>query len=205
MHLRPATSDTRVLDNTFWGRYHLPPQELGVPSVVVDLGSNIGLTMAHFAHLFSDARIAGVELDGENVALCRRNIAPWSDRCTVIQAAIWSDDGEVAYHRRAGDGWAYRVGVEERGEPVIATARTLDSVLESVFPNETIDFLKVDIEGAEQHLLGAGGAWTERVRVLKVETHAPYSVDACLRDLSRLGFSACPDDAHRGAVVAHRP
>ena len=160
--------------------------------------------MSHFAQLFGHARIAGVELDSGNAELCRRNIAAWSDRCTVVQAAIWSHDGEVAYHRKPDEAWAYRIGVEDEGEPVTVEARTLDTVLESVLPNETIDFLKVDIEGAEQNLLTAGGNWVERVRLLKVETHEPYSVAACLRDLGRIGFSARPDDAHWAAVVAHR-
>ena len=130
VRVRPATSDVRVIDDTFWGRYHLPPPELGVPEVVVDLGSNIGLTMSHFAYLFPDAHIAGVELDSRNAALCRRNIAAWSDRCTVLQAAIWSADGEVAYHRKPDEAWAYRVGVEDEGESVTVEARTLDTVLE---------------------------------------------------------------------------
>ena len=202
--LRPATSDTRVVDDTFWGRYHVPPADLETPRTVLDLGSNIGLTMADFAYLFPDARIAGVELDAENVAIARRNVAPWSDRCAVIHAAIWSEDCEVTYDRRPGEAWGYHVGIDDPSDPVIVTARTLDSVLDSVFPDETIDYLKVDIEGAERQLLAVGGAWTERVRTLKIETHAPYSVERCLADLNRLGFSARPDDAHWGAVVARR-
>jgi FkbM family methyltransferase len=204
VRLRPGTSDVRLIDNTFWGRYHLPPPELGVPGVIVDLGSNIGLTMSHFAHLFPSARIAGVELDSENAGLCRRNVAPWSDRCTVVHAAVWSDGGEVAYDREPDEAWAYHIGGQGDGEQVTVEAKTLDAVLESVAPDETVDFLKVDIEGAEQNLLEAGGEWTERVRMLKVETHEPYSVGACLQDLSRIGFSARPDDAHWGAVVARR-
>ena len=34
--------------------------------------------------------------------------------------------------------------------------------------------------------------WVERVRVMKVETHEPYSQEACLHDLGRIGFSARP-------------
>ena len=204
VRVRPATSDVRVIDETFWRRYHLPPPELGVPEVIVDLGSNIGLTMSHFAYLFPDARVAGIELDARNAAICRRNIATWSDRCTVLQAAIWSADGRIAYSREPNEAWAYRVGVEDEGESVMVEAKTLDNVLESVLPKETIDFLKVDIEGAEQQLLETGGEWVERVRVMKVETHEPYSQEACLHDLGRIGFSARPDDARPGAVIACR-
>jgi len=204
VQLRPATSDTRVVDDTFWGRYHLPPLDLGPPGTIVDLGSNIGLTMVDFAHLFPAARIAGVELDAENVAIARRNVAPWSDRCTVIHGAIWSDNREVAYERDSGEAWGYRVDREGDGEPVVVRAWTLDSVLDRAFPNEEIDFVKVDIEGAEQLLLAAGGRWVERVRALKVETHPPYSVHACVEDLTRLGYDAEPDDAHWAAVVGRR-
>ena len=206
VRLRPATSDIRVVDDTFWGRYHLPPpEELGPPRVVVDLGSTIGLTMSHFAHLFPEARIVGVELDHENATICRHNIGAWGDRCTILEGAIWSEDTQLEYSRLPGEGWAYRIGSDELGESVTTESMTLDSVLDSVVEGEIVDFLKVDIEGAEQNLFEAGGAWTERVRILKVETHAPYSVAACLEDLGRIGFSAHPDDAHWGAVVAYGP
>ena len=201
VRLRPGTSDTRVVDDTFWGRYHLPPPSLASPGTVVDLGSNIGLTMVDFAYLFPGARVVGVELDAENVAMSRQNLARWSDRCMVLHGAIWSSDGQVAYERETGEAWAYRVGRDDDGERVVVRARTLDSVLDAAFPNEQVDFLKVDIEGAEQELFAAGGRWPERVRALKVETHPPYSVRACLADLKRLGYDAEPDDAHWAAVV----
>jgi hypothetical protein len=47
--LRPGTSDVRVLDDTFAGRFHLPPPDVEAPELVVDLGANIGTTMAHFS------------------------------------------------------------------------------------------------------------------------------------------------------------
>ena len=78
------------------------------------------------------------------------------------------------------------MGVEDEGESVMVEA----AELESVPPKETIDFLKVDIEGAEQQLLDRRRV--ERVRVMKVETHEPYSQEACLHDLGRIGFSARP-------------
>jgi FkbM family methyltransferase len=203
VRLRPARSDVRVLDDTIWGRYHLPPPEHGAPSVIVDLGANIGLTMVHFAFLFPDARIVGVELDGENAMLARRNVAPWSDRCTVVEAAIWSSDGELTYGRESDD-WGYRVGGADENERTPVKAVALDTLLDSVAPNQTVDYLKVDIEGAERELFKGGGTWTERVRLLKVETHEPYSVDECIDDLSRLGFSAFADGGHWAAVVARR-
>ena len=118
----------------------------------MDLGSNIGLTMSHFAYLFPDARVVGVELDARNAAICRRNIATWSDRCTVCRPRSGLPTAGSRYSREPNEAWAYRVGVEDEGESVMVEAKTLD-MLESSPPKETIDFLKVDIEGAEQQLL----------------------------------------------------
>jgi hypothetical protein len=80
---------------------------------------------------------------------------------------------------------------------------TLDALLDSLAPNQTVDYLKVDIEGGERELFRAGGSWSERTRVLKVEVHEPYSVSECIADLSRLGFSATPDEGHWATVVAY--
>jgi FkbM family methyltransferase len=88
---------------TFWGTFtrndHLPSPEVHAPRIIWDLGANIGLTVAHLAFRFPHARVLGVELDEENVALARRNVAPWADRCGVIHAAVWPSDGEVQYRR----------------------------------------------------------------------------------------------------------
>jgi hypothetical protein len=55
------------------------------------------------------ARVIGVELDRDSAALARSNVGPWSDRTTVVEAAIWSEDGTVTYRRRSRDAWAHHV------------------------------------------------------------------------------------------------
>jgi hypothetical protein len=89
-----------VLASTFFDRYHRPPPDLGPLTTILDLGSNIGLTLADFACLHPRARMLGLELDEGNVRLCRVNIAPYSGRCEVIWGAVWNREGEVGY---AGD------------------------------------------------------------------------------------------------------
>jgi FkbM family methyltransferase len=202
IRLRPWTSDLRVFDDTFWGRFHLPPPELHAPELIVDLGSNIGLTMVDFCFLFPQARVIGVELDQDSAALARQNVEPWSDRITIVEAAIWSEDGTVSYGRRPDDAWAHRVGSAARGQEASVRAMKLDALLDSLAPDQTIDYLKVDIEGGERELFRAGGRWSERVRVLKVEVHEPYTVTECIADLSRLGLSASPEEGHWATVVA---
>ena len=62
---------------------------------IVELGCNIGGTLACTAADHPRAQLLGVEPDADNAALARRNVEPWADRCRVIEAAIWDTDGEV--------------------------------------------------------------------------------------------------------------
>jgi FkbM family methyltransferase len=197
--VRPRTSDLSIVWTTFARRYHLPPPEIGAPRTIWDLGANIGLTMAHFACLFPRARVLGIELDERNVALASRNVAPWEDRCEVIHAAVWPTDGEVRYL-----GWGgtsnYQVVEGPAGTPV--RALSLTTLLRE--RRESVDYLKVDIEGAERPLLQNGSEWAPNVRCIKVELHGGYTVEDCEADLRTLGYRTLPDLDHVTSVVGIR-
>jgi FkbM family methyltransferase len=204
--VRPGTSDLGTVRGTFARHYHLPPPELGAPGTIWDLGANIGLTMAHFARLYPRARVLGVELDEDNVALARRNVAAWADRCRVIHAAVWASDGEVHYRGWPGGTSNYQVTGpaeepgREGGKPVRAVSLA-ELMREHGGP---VDYVKVDIEGAERELLRDGAGWAESVRCIKVELHGDYAPQECVADLRRLGFEAWQDPRHWACVVGLR-
>jgi FkbM family methyltransferase len=168
--------------------YHVPPFELDAPRVVWDLGSNIGLTVAHYACLYPTARVIGVEPDAENAKLAVGNIQPWRERCTILECAVWDEDAEVAFQRRRGEEFAGRVldGETPSSDDGNVRARSLMALLER---EPTVDLLKMDIEGAEQKVLRRNTEWAAKVRHVIVEVHEPYTVDECMDDLERLGFS----------------
>src|SRR5688500_16798992 len=62
--IRTRGTDARVVFNSFIHQFHLPPTGLFTSDDLffLDLGANIGTTMAHMACLFPRARILGVEL-----------------------------------------------------------------------------------------------------------------------------------------------
>lgn len=144
--VRPGTSDVLVLLETLSGRYHLPPPGIE-PGVILDLGSNIGATMAHFAHLYEDARVCGVELDAENAELCALNVARWGERCQVLHAAVAGSDGTGSYERTGG-ALGYKLGAGAERVRTMA----IDSIFEH-FGLDEVDYLKMDIEGAEREVL----------------------------------------------------
>ena len=223
--IRPGTTDGRVIYNAFFGQYHLPPQEVRQrlirrPSLILDLGCNIGCTLAHFLHLFSAAQVIGVELDAQNAALCRANVARYGSRCRVITGAVWIEDGWVEYTRWVGreeglaigrflgenreSGKAGAAGETSEDRAVVVTQAISVNTLISNLPSDSlVDYIKMDVEGAEKSLLRSNTEWTKRVACLKVELHG-YPPSDCMSDLERLGFTAWRDDWHPHCVVGMR-
>lgn len=207
VQLRPGTSDAQMLLETFRDRVHEPPREALRRGIrhIVDLGANLGITAAHNARMFPDARIVAVELDPENAALCRRHVEPWSDRVTVLQAAVWTDDGEVRYVHELGNEYGFYVGDNSSGTHT-AQALSINSIFAHLPAETRVDWLKMDIEGVEAKLLsGAAAAWTERVDAIGLQVHDPYSLDDCAHDLEQLGFAPRVDERRGHFIVGVRP
>ncbi|MGD9827252.1 MAG: FkbM family methyltransferase [Hyphomicrobiaceae bacterium] len=196
---RPPSTDIPVIFDTFVGLYHVPLHALRERPVIVDLGSNIGCTLVHYARLHAGARLYGVELDGANVTLARENLALNAVSAEVLHAAIWPHDGEVRYGGQ--ESWGLQVA--EDGHTGV-TAISMPSLLER-FAIETIDFLKVDIEGGERELFAGDLAWLDRTLSLHVEVHYDASYLQSLQEqLTAHGFAAAPDPRHWSALTATR-
>jgi FkbM family methyltransferase len=202
--IRPSTSDIDTVWGAFARRYHLPPAEVGEPRLILDLGANIGLTMADFAVRYPRARVVGVELDDVNADLARRNVGSWADRCAVVNAAVWPVDGEAWYFPWAGGTATYRaVGGAPEGATRVP-AISLASLVREHARDRPVDYMKVDVEGGERELLQDGSGWASHVRAIKVELHESYPRDACEADLKRLGFETRVDPQHRACVEGLR-
>lgn len=204
---RRSYADLGVLYDTFCGAYHLPPPELHPVRTILDLGSNIGLTMAHLAVLYPQARILGVELDRENWEMACWNVACFGERCRVIHAAVWWEPGEVLY----GGQWesGYRVVSGEWGQPKGKVRSVTVDELIDLLGVPVVDYVKMDIEGAETELLPRRQAWLQRVRCLKVELHPhkalkPYTLEQAAEDLRASGFRVHRDLGHPRCLVAMR-
>jgi FkbM family methyltransferase len=155
--------------------------------------------MAHFLYLYPEAHVLGVELDGDNVALARQNVAEWEDRCQLIHAAVWPTDGEVHYR-----GWGSGTSNFQvtGGEGASVPAVSLNTLMAT--SERPVDYLKIDIEGAERPVLREHTDWAANVRSLKVELHGDYSVAECEADLRALGFTTRVDPHYAACVIGVR-
>ncbi len=203
VELREGTSDRQVWADTFTGLYHLPLYEIA-PATVLDLGANIGLTAAHYAALWPDARIVAVEMDAESAELARVN-AP---TVTVLAHAVSATGGEGSYDP-ALRAEAFQFSPGSTGTSV--WSRTLEQIISDSFASGCVDFCKMDVEG-EEWAIFAHPAWSELVCSLLVELHPAAGrpddsealVTEALETLTGLGFNAVRYDRHPRAVWATR-
>jgi FkbM family methyltransferase len=136
------------------------------PRTIVDAGANIGMASILFALKYPEARIVAIEPESSNFARLVRNVAPYKT-ITPIQAALWQKDGEVTLGAStAHPKGAFQI-VDEGRQRVRAI--TMDTLMREA-GMDSIDLLKVDIEGAEIEVFESC-AWIKKVQVIAIELH----------------------------------
>jgi len=112
--------------------------------------------------------VLAVEPHPGNAAILRRNVRALPE-VEVIEAAIWPHSGALALEDPGKGFWGFRVH-EPGATDGTVRAVTIPQLL-SHAGAETIDLLKVDIEGSELELFSGDVEWLERVDVLAIELH----------------------------------
>jgi FkbM family methyltransferase len=142
--------------------------------LIIDCGANIGASAFYFLHAHPGASLIAVEPDPANAEMCRKNLAPFFDRATVVQAAVWKEECRVNVVKglyRDGRDWSIQVHPALSGESGSVPAVTIGQLLESSC-RETIDILKIDIEAAEGRLFESNFEdWLSRTRNIAIELH----------------------------------
>jgi FkbM family methyltransferase len=132
----------------------------------VDAGAHIGMASILFALEYPTARIIAIEPEPSNFAALVRNTASYKT-ITPIQAALWREDGQVTLGAsNAHPKGAFQI-VENGTQRVRAI--TMDTLMHETGIH-SIDFLKVDIEGAEVEVFESC-PWIRNVRVIAIELH----------------------------------
>jgi len=201
---RTGTADVTTLWETFYFKFHLPNRPLNRPACIVDLGANVGYTAAHFARLYPSARAIAVEMDRDNHHLCAQNTLGLLSSSDVLEAAVWNENGTLNYSD--ADSNAYSLCSSQlTNEPKrSATAKTLDTIFDERGVDR-VDYLKMDIEGAEAAVLGNEMRWAERVKQISVEIHPPATFENCASALASSGFRCEKSNRRSSALMAWRP
>ena len=197
---RPNTTDAQVLCDTFYRKYHLPPITLSDNSIIVDLGANVGYTMVHFVYLYPMSKIYGVEIDEGNFFIAKKNLQPLKKRAKIIHATVWHENGKVVYGDKQE--WGFRI-LNENDKAEIkydAEAKTVDSIFDE-FNLTRVDYLQMDVEGAEGKILQNPEKWITKVKSIKIEYHYQNTYEGCSNLLKKHGFECKKDSNHPACII----
>jgi FkbM family methyltransferase len=157
--------------------------------LIVDCGANIGIATLYFKTLYPRSIVEAFEPDPSAFAVLKENIA-----CNALegvrlhQCALWDSEGEVDFYvdklsegRLSMSVFSGRIGEHETR--ITVRARPLAAFL----GDRTVDFLKIDVEGSEERLLGnlVDEGKLKNVRQMAIEYH-PFHLDRDRPHLSRL-------------------
>jgi FkbM family methyltransferase len=165
---------------------------------VIDCGANVG-TFCRQAIRAGARRVIAFEPDCENVACLRENMADAvvAGRVTVVEKGVWSKPDRLWLSSKStAHPGSSTVCAEPDDEGYYIDLTTIDSVVEEL-RLEKVDFLKMDIEGAEVEALKGARRTIERFRpVIALGTeHTADIYENNLRVLAVIS-EICPDYRH---------
>jgi FkbM family methyltransferase len=171
-----GSSDMKVFDQIFIYREYACLLDLKDPSLVLDLGANVGFSSAYFLSVFPTARVVAVEPDERNIAMCRDNLSSYGDRTLVLHGAVWSKTAKLRVLKGVfADGLEWATQVEESlqtdEDSAWAQAWDVGTIIEMA-GGGTVDLLKIDIERSELSVFtSAARTWLHKVRNICIELH----------------------------------
>ncbi len=149
--------------------YDYPSAKVIPGDIVIDCGAHIG-GFTRTALRAGARTVIAVEPEIANIRAFRRNFAEElkSGKVVLIEKGVWDKNGSLSLHlSQTGDSHSVNIpqngGKEEKIEVI-----TIDSIIQQLkLPR--VDFIKMDIEGAEQNALkGAGhvlAKWRPRLAI----------------------------------------
>jgi FkbM family methyltransferase len=136
-----------------WLAYRNPAQSVRPGDIVIDCGAHVG-TFVNQALLLGAARVIAIDPDPTQVECLRRNFAAEIDqgRVTVVPKGVWSSEGTMTLNVGA-DHSGVSTFIGEAGEKTLEVPVLRIDLLVEELGLERVDFIKLDIEGAEREAL----------------------------------------------------
>src|SRR5262245_40131048 len=164
------------------GEYDVDFSPLGRVRTLLDLGANIGLASLYLDERLRPERVAAVEPSKAHFRLLEENFSRNLSHGVALNAAVVGEAGSYDLDEDHHPGGFQVVP----GEGTI-DALTLPEVLDR-FELDTVDLMKIDIEGSEAGVFDRADSWAGRVGAILGEVHPPLTVERAHEQLADFGF-----------------
>jgi FkbM family methyltransferase len=166
--------------------------------LILDCGSNIGMSLLYYKQEYPSARVIAFEPEPVIFRYLQENIGTnqLAD-VRLVQAAVAGREGNLAFH---SDGKYASYLVQDRSTPLPPgwTECRVPCVRLRSYLNEPVDFLKLNIEGAEWEAIADSEECLRQVREMVIEYHhlpgLPRTLHKILEMLNRQGFEYLIND-----------
>jgi FkbM family methyltransferase len=154
---------------------------------IIDCGANIGMSVIYFKTLCPESTVIAFEADPEIFKALKKNMENFKLENVILEnKAIWISDAGVKFQLEGG--YSGRIPLNgDRADIIEVKSARLRDLL-----HKKIDFLKIDIEGAETEVLRDSADLLSNVDLLFVEYHShikePQKLDELLGILTKAGF-----------------
>ena len=154
--------------------------------LIIDCGSNIGISVIYFKTIYPAARILGFEPDQKAFAALEKNLKNFSlADVEIFEKAVWTSNATLDFEVEGS--WGGKINDVASEKTIKVEAQRLKDLL-----NEPVDFLKIDIEGGETAVLQDCADSLANVKNLFVEYHSdanqPQTLDQILKIISNAGM-----------------
>lgn len=167
--LRRDTSDISVFYQIFCEKDY----DLRVPfdpEVIIDLGANIGLTSIFYKNRYPNSTIISVEPEKSNYEMVVQNTKQYPNM-HCLNNGIWNRTTNLEIVNLGIGNWGFVTKEVDYENNNTISAISIDDIMKR-FNIETIDILKVDVEGSEKELFQNNFEnWLPKTKMIIVELH----------------------------------
>jgi FkbM family methyltransferase len=115
---------------------------------IIDAGANIGLSVRYFKRLYKNATIVAYEPDPSIFKMLAHNVGAM-EGVELRQTAAWTEETTLTFYTEGSLAGSTEIDFLGLQKPVSVQAESLKKELQK----RPVDFLKIDIEGAENEVL----------------------------------------------------
>ncbi len=179
------TSDLNVFGQIFIEQQYSCKLDLKEPNNIVDCGAYVGYSSLFFLIKYPHSQVVAVEPDGRSFIVAQKNLAPYSQRVSLIASAIWPYEAELIMSKgNDGREWSMQVRQCRKEDAAQIKSITMQKILEKL-GTDAIDLLKIDIEGSECEVFKEGYTqWLDKTRNIIIELHGEENEEIFLKAMS---------------------
>lgn len=155
---------------------------------IIDCGANMGMSIIYFKKLYPEATIIAFEADDYIFTFLEKNINSYElKNVELINKAVWSNDDILSFRIEGGAGGRVEKETSNGKYKKVSSVR-----LKNYLVNQRVDFLKLDIEGAEYEVIKDCEGELNNIDFLFIEYHSLIETDQNLHEIleivQRAGF-----------------